>query len=183
MAKSKYDDLKNMNDFGIDLNNRVIWITGEILPTKSLEYLDSRLDVLEKARNAPITIKVNTPGGCIYESAGMAGRILASPCHITVDVGGIAMSGGLSIVAAGDLRRVSRLASLMHHQASTVVVGRTGKLRAELSQVLKEDKRRMEFLASRSRKPVEWWESVCVKGDYYITPEEAVAIGLIEEVY
>jgi ATP-dependent protease ClpP protease subunit len=41
----------------------------------------------------------------------------------------------------------------------------------------------MEFLAERSLKPVKWWEDVCEKGDYYITPAEALKIGLVDEVY
>lgn len=184
MAKqSKHDELKSMNDSGFDPVRRIIWVTGEILSTKSQEYLDSRMHLLESQGNRPITIKINSGGGCIYESAGMAGRILASPCHVEVDVVGIAMSGALSLVAAGDHRRISRLATLMHHQAATLLIGRSGKLNAEVQNLLKEDRRRMEFLAERSKKSVEWWESVCKKGDFYMTPQEALTYGIVDEVY
>ncbi len=184
MAKiNGYDIIKSMNESGVDLINRTIWITGDIVSTKSLEYLDSRMDLLEKQPHKPITIKINSGGGCLYESMGMAGRIASSPCHVITDLTGIAMSGALSLLAAGDHRRSSKLASLMHHQVATVIVGRSGKIESELKSLMKEDIRRMEYLAERSNKNLEWWQSVCVKGDFYMSPAEALSYGLLDEVY
>ncbi len=184
MAKNKeYEELKDVGDFGIDLKNRIIQITGEIISHKSLEYLDIRLTLLEKARNKPITIKVNSPGGCLYESMAMAGRVMASPCYIITDVTGIAMSGALSILAAGDERRASHLSTLMHHQVSAGVVGTRNTIQQFANDLHREDARRMKFLAERSNKPAEWWESVCKGSDYYMSPEEALSIDLVQEVY
>ncbi|HEY5688558.1 MAG TPA: ATP-dependent Clp protease proteolytic subunit [Yeosuana sp.] len=175
--------LKDRDDLGIDIVNRIIYFTGEISSLQSLEFLDARLTLLEKDGDDEIIIKINSPGGCIYESSGMAGRITSSPCTIITDVTGIAMSGAVSLLAVGDIRRVSKFASIMHHEARTLFIGRTGKLERDVEILKQEDHRRMQFLADYTNKPVSWWHEICKNGDYYITPEEALAIGLVDEVY
>lgn len=131
----------------------------------------------------PINLILNTPGGDVYDGLALIGAIELSitPVHITVL--GSAMSMGLFILASGHRRIAHRLSTLMYHEISSAswdkIEGMKNDLQeAERIQILCEN-----LLYSRTNiRKKDLLKYRRHKSEWYITPTEALRMGIIDEI-
>jgi ATP-dependent Clp protease protease subunit len=168
---------------GLDLENRVITIEGEI-EEGYFSYLDSAMSALELTDSeTPITIRLSTPGGSVYSGWAMVARIESSPCDVIVEGFGAVMSMGTILLAAGDKRRISRHASFMYHCSSYGVSDRHTQIKHLVKQGEKDELHTARYMSERSKKPVAFWKKLGADVDAYLTPEELLEIGIIDEIF
>ena len=184
-------NLEQALDNGVDFKNRTIRITGTIGAPNPMdagsEYfdfnlLDYALTELEAQSSNPVTIKINSPGGEVYEALAMIGRIKSSNCEIITEGFGAVMSAATLILMAGDIRKMSKYCVPMYHEISYGVGGDHESIKEQVAQSEKELKRWASYYEEFSNKNRAFWLSKMKKKEFYPTPEQMLEYGAIDEV-
>jgi ATP-dependent Clp protease, protease subunit len=130
-----------------------------------------------------INLYINTPGGHVY--AGMA--IYDTIQYIKPDVSticvGMAMSMGAILLCGGAPNKRFALpnAKIMIHQGSAGFQGTPADIEIHAKEVLSLRQRMAEIIAHHTKQKVEQ-VSKDIDRDRFMTPEEAKAYGIIDEI-
>ena len=129
-----------------------------------------------------VTLRINSPGGDVYEGLTIMNALRSHPATVTAVVEGLAASAASFIAVGGADRVVMRpTAELMIHEAMSFIGGNA----AEMSRVVDDLDRISANLstvyAERSGgDPAEWRERM--RAETWFSAEEAVAAGLADAV-
>lgn len=137
---------------------------------------------VKKARGKAINLRVNSPGGSVFEGAAMKAALDEHPEEVIVDVDGLAASAASFLIMGADTIRVASNAMLMIHDPHTVALGGAEELR-RVAETL--DKVKGQILdayegragAATGRDQLAEW----MAQEKWLTGEEAVAAGLADE--
>jgi ATP-dependent protease ClpP protease subunit len=175
--------LTQMFTRGLSIQDRVITLTGPIAEGGSLfSWFDACMNVLERRSRQSITVRIQSPGGVVYDALAIVGRIKSSKCHVVTEAYGEVMSAATLILASGDRRRISRYAWFMHHEGSYAQFGRTSEHEARLQQEKREEKVWARWMAELSKRDEQYWLESGRHVDLYLTADEAVEVGVADEV-
>lgn len=167
---------------GLDLENRVIQLTEDI-DDHHFDFFDAAMTILEKRSRELITIKINSYGGDVYTALGIVGRMLESKRTLHTKGYGKIMSASTAILAAGNKRSMSRLAWLMHHEASYSVEGRHSEISHEVKNSQKLSEQWCSLMSELTGIPKQYWLRNGVGKDFYLTPERCLALNIVDEVF
>lgn len=127
-----------------------------------------------------IILHVNSPGGDFFEGVAIYNALKNHPAKVTAVVDGIAASAASFIVQAGDIRRMSRAAQLMIHDASGVVIGNADDM-ADFAGVLNRTSDSIAGIyADRGGGTVADWRTA-MRAETWYSAAEAVEAGLADE--
>ena len=130
-----------------------------------------------------ITLYINSPGGSV--SAGMAiyDTMQFVPCDVSTVCFGTAASMGAFLLGAGapGKRRSLPNARIMSHQPLGGAQGQAADVEIQAKEILFVRQQLNTFIAEYTGQPVAKVEDDCDR-DFFMTPEEAVAYGIIDEV-
>jgi ATP-dependent Clp protease, protease subunit len=142
-----------------------------------LLYLDNQ------KRNTEISLYVNSPGGSVDDTMAVYDTMQFVSSPIATYCIGRAQSGGAVILAAGTKGKRFALphAKIMLHQPWGGVYGQAADIKIQAEEILKAKQMLNEVLAKHSGQPVEKIIAETER-DRYMTAEEALAYGLIDEV-
>ena len=166
------------------LEDRIIFLSGEItdemanLVVAQLIYLES------KDPTKDISIYINSPGGSV--TAGMA--IYDTMNYIRCDVAticvGMAASMGAFLLSSGTKGKRFALpnAEIMIHQVLGGARGQATDVAIQTQQLLKTKNKLHRILAENTGKDVAQVERDTER-DNYLTAEEALEYGLIDQVF
>jgi len=166
---------------GINLRDRVIQVTG-VIDQGDFDYLDAALNEMERKSKAAITIRINSPGGSVYEALAMVGRMKKSKCQIITEGYGHIMSAAVLLLSGGDKRRISRYAWAMHHEASYIIGGTHSDVKEEIEQMEREENMWATWMEEFSTHDKEYWRDICRKKNFYLTADECIEHGIVDEV-
>lgn len=165
------------------LKERIIFLGGEVTDVTA-DLLVAQLLFLEaEDPEKDIQIYINSPGGSV--SAGFA--IFDTMQYIKPNVSticiGRAASMGAFILAAGAKGKRFALpnADIMIHQPLGGTQGQAEDIRIQAEKIIQIRERINIILAERTGQPLERI-SKDTDRDYYMTADEAVAYGIIDEV-
>jgi ATP-dependent Clp protease, protease subunit len=165
------------------LRERIVFLGREVddeianLITAQLLFLEA------EDPGKDISLYVNSPGGSAY--AGMA--IYDTMQYVKPDVRTICMGMGMSAAAmilaggAAGKRMALPNAKVMIHQGSAGFRGTPADIEIHAQEVLSMTRRMAEILARHSGQPVDQ-VMVDIDRDRFMTPEEAKAYGLVDEI-
>jgi ATP-dependent Clp protease, protease subunit len=185
-AYDQYGQYQRYRQMSLDdmlLENRIIFLIGEINYARATEVIMKLLylDNLKKGRE--ISLYVNSPGGAvddtlaIYDTMRFVGSPVATYCI------GRAQSGGAVILAAGT--KGSRFAlphaKIMLHQPWGGVTGQASDIKIQAEEILKAKQTISRIMAQHTGQPLEKIMAETER-DRYMTAEEAKDYGLIDEV-
>lgn len=174
--------LEYLFESNIDLAGRVIRITGPI-GDGTYEDVDCQLSELERLNpRKGVTIRINSPGGSVYDALGIVGRMSSSSCPITTEGFGHVMSAATLILAAGKKRRLSEFAWVMHHKSQYMVGGSHDDVVDEVRQMEREEQMWSTWMAEFSVKDKNFWINIAKKKNFYATAKECLELGLIDEI-
>jgi ATP-dependent Clp protease protease subunit len=131
----------------------------------------------------PIHLIVNTFGGSVYDGLGLIGAIELSTTPVVVTCLGSAMSMGLFILASGHHRRAHHLSTMMYHQISLGAYDKIEGLRKDMEEAQRLEELCENILFKRTKlrkKDLEDYKTR--KADWYISAEEALKFGIIDEI-
>lgn len=130
-------------------------------------------------------VQVDSPGGVIYALMGILSTMEASEKPVLTFCNSLAMSCGLIMLAAGTkgYRYMSEHASLMLHEASGSLEGKTSEVKAELMELDRLNETVIELLAKYSKKNKAFYQNLIKKNlnnDFYITAKDALDWGIVD---
>ncbi|MFC8862660.1 head maturation protease, ClpP-related [[Kitasatospora] papulosa] len=141
-------------------------------------------DIVDELRSitAPnLRVRINSPGGSVFDGVAIANAIRLHPANVTVQVDGIAASIASVIAMAGDRIVMSPQSQLMIHDASGMCLGNSADM-AEMATLLDVQSDNIaDAYAERAGGTREEWRERMRAESWYLA-EEAVAAGLADEV-
>lgn len=165
------------------LKDRIIMLTGEVNDEMAASVVGQLLFLEAQDPNKDISIYINSPGGSV--TAGLA--ILDTMEHIRCDVSticvGMAASMGAVLLAAGTRgkRRILPNAETMIHQPLGGAGGQASDVLIRARHLERTRTRLTDLLAGYTGKDHETLMADMDR-DYFMTAEESVAYGLVDEM-
>lgn len=131
----------------------------------------------------PINLYINSPGGTVTDGLAIYDTIQYIKCPVHTVCMGMAASMGALLMTAGEKGHRSALpnARLMIHQPHGGASGQASDIAIHAEEILKTRRLLNEIVARHTGQSVEHVEKV-MERDYYMSPKEAVAFGLIDSV-
>jgi ATP-dependent protease ClpP protease subunit len=142
-------------------------------------YADEFLAELRQVTAPRIRLRINSPGGSVFEGVAIANALRAHPATVTVQVDGIAASIASVIAMAGDRVEMAPNSMLMIHEASGVCMGETADMlkMAEILDLISQNI--SNAYAARSGTDAAAWREAMRAETWYL-PDAAVAAGLAD---
>lgn len=138
-------------------------------------------DQIKAVKAKTLNLRVNSPGGDVFEAAAMLQALDEFPGQIEVDIDGLAASAASYVIMAGDTIRVANNGMLMIHNPSAIVWGSASEM-LRMADLLTKVKGQIldtyQRKASASRDQLSVW----MDAETWLTGQEAVDAGLADEV-
>jgi ATP-dependent Clp protease protease subunit len=160
---------------------RILFLRGP-LEDDTAPALIAQLLALDMESADPITLYIDSPGGvvtsmfAVYDTV----RLLRAPVHTTCV--GLAASAAAFLLATGTgTRAATPNARIMIHQPHGGTRGTAADIKIQAAEIALLRTRAEHILAERTGQPVDKIAADMLR-DYYLSAEEAVNYGLIDEV-
>ncbi|MFE2382200.1 head maturation protease, ClpP-related [Streptomyces misionensis] len=127
-----------------------------------------------------LRVRINSPGGSVFEGIAIANALRSHPANITIQVDGIAASIASVIAMSGDRIEMAPNTMLMIHDASGVCMGDSADMQemAELLDLI-SDNIADAYAARAGGTRAEWRDRM--RAETWYLPEDAVEAGLADE--
>lgn len=173
-------------EFGIDTFESIIYLHGDIQNGNLFDIVSKCRMVLkyrpEEDAEKPITVLLNSNGGDVYEALGIIDYFETLPVPVNVIARGRAMSAAAMILcSATGIRAASKNTTIMLHEASAEIYGKTADLKANADHIDELEDSFYKMLATKSNQTEEFWIKACRK-DFYLTANKALEYGLIDQI-
>lgn len=133
--------------------------------------------------NADITIYINSPGGSVQAGLAIFDTMQYIPCQVNTVCFGMAASMGAFLLSSGTKgkRRSLPNSRIMIHQPLGGAQGEATDLEITAKLILHTKEVLNTYMAAFCDQPIDKLR-VDTDRDFYMTPQEALAYGLIDEV-
>ncbi len=128
-----------------------------------------------------LTVRLNSPGGSVWEGLALANLLRSHSAHVTVVVDGIAASIASVIMLAGDEVVMGKQAQAMIHDAIGLTVGNPADHREMADLLDKQSDNIAAAYRDRAGGRIDSWRRK-MKAETWFSAEEAVAAGLADRV-
>jgi ATP-dependent Clp protease protease subunit len=130
-----------------------------------------------------IALYINSPGGLSYAGMAIYDVIQHVSCDVSTICVGMGMSAAAMILCGGTKGKRYALpnSKVMIHQGTAGTKGAPRDMEIHLKEVLATTRRMAEIISFHSGQPLEKVEQD-IDRDYFMTPEEAKAYGLIDDI-
>ena len=149
---------------------------------KSLEDLSDE-EIEKMLKENPVEFQNGFIKHSYHRAVAMIGRLKSSSCRIVTEGYGHIMSAATLLLAAGKKRRISKYCIFMTHQMSYYVGGSHAETKEEVAQVEKQERQWCNWMAELSDKDAEFWYDRTYKKNFYLTPQECLDLGVIDEIF
>jgi len=165
------------------LDNRIVFLIGEITYQRAAEVIMKMLYLDNLKRKSEISLYVNSPGGSVDDTMAIYDTMCFVSSPVATYCIGRAQSGAAIILAAGTKgsRYALPHAKVMLHQPWGGVSGQAADIKIQAEEILKAKDMINGILAKHTGQPVEKIAAETER-DRYMTAEEACQYGLIDEV-
>ncbi len=169
--------------YSLLLRERIVFLGQEVDDQVANLIISQMLYLEAQDPEKDISLYINSPGGAAY--AGMA--IYDVIQHVRPEVSTICVGMGMSAAAmvlcggAPGKRLALPNARIMIHQGSAGARGAPSDMEIQLREVLATTRRMAEIIAHHAGRSVEQ-VSQDIDRDYFMTPEEAMDYGLIDDI-
>lgn len=183
LSNPSYQRTREMTLDDMLLENRIIFMIGEISYRLSTEVIMKMLYLDNLKSGTEINLYINSPGGsvddtmAIYDTMSFIGSPVSTYCI------GRAQSGAAVVLAAGKKGKRFALphAKIMLHQPWGGVTGQASDIKIQAEEIIKAKKMINEVLSRHTGMDSKKLEEETER-DKYMSPEEALKYGLIDEV-
>lgn len=165
--------------------NRNLLLYGEINEQTANDMLMLLTKMSAEDPSAPINLYINSPGGDVQAGLTIVDVMNSLKCPVNTICYSLAASMAAVILAAGDKRYALKHATIMIHQP---LVGAQGWLKNDDVNAMAERSNRIrrtveEILAesTKGKTSLEAMHEACSR-DHFLTSEEALEMGLIDEI-
>ncbi|MFO0893421.1 MAG: ATP-dependent Clp protease proteolytic subunit [Phycisphaerales bacterium] len=182
-AAISYQRTREMTIDELLLENRVVFLIGEINYASASRVMMQMLYLENQKRSQDINFYINTPGGNVDDTLAIYDTMQFISSEVATYCIGRAYSGGAVLLAAGHAgkRHILPHAKVMIHQPWGGVGGQTTDIQIQAEQIIKDKRQLNQILARHTGQTV---EQVAKDGerDKFFSAEEAKAYGLVDEI-
>jgi ATP-dependent Clp protease protease subunit len=165
------------------LDNRIVFLIGEINYARAAEVIMKLLYLDNLKRESEISLYVNSPGGSVDDTMAIYDTMQFISSPVATYCIGRAQSGAAIILAAGTVGKRHALphAKVMLHQPWGGVTGQAADIKIQAEEILKAKKLIIELLSKHTGQSIEKITAETER-DRYMTADEAKKYGLIDDV-
>lgn len=165
------------------LKDRIIFLGGEVDDDTANIIVAQMLFLEADDPDKDIFLYINSPGGSVSAGLAIYDTMQYIKCEVNTICIGLAASMGAFLLAAGakGKRRALPNTEIMIHQPSGGTRGQATDMSIQVEQILAIKRKLNEILSKRTGQPIEKITEDTER-DNYMTPEEAKAYGLIDEI-
>ncbi|MBX3355791.1 MAG: ATP-dependent Clp protease proteolytic subunit [Phycisphaeraceae bacterium] len=178
-----YQRTREMSIDELLLENRVVFLIGEINYSSAARVMMQMLYLENQKRGQDINFYINTPGGNVDDTLAIYDTMQFISSEVATYCIGRAYSGGALLLAAGHAgkRHILPHAKVMIHQPWGGVGGQTTDIQIQAEQIIKDKRQLNEILARHTGQSV---DRIAKDGerDKFFSAEEAKSYGLVDEI-
>lgn len=179
-----YQRTREMSIDELLLENRVIFLIGEINHVSAARVMMQMLYLEDQKRGQEINFYINSPGGAVDDTLALYDTMQFISSDVATFCIGRAYSGGAVLLCAGSAgkRYILPHAQVMIHQPYGGVTGQTTDVQIQAEQIIKAKRTLNEIISKHTGKPV---DQVAKDGerDKFFSAQEAKSYGLVDEVF
>jgi len=185
-----YEKNKVKDAFSMSLENRVIYLIGEVtdemaaMVVAQLLVLDSGKDACEgKGKDSTIYLYINSPGGCVNAGLAIYDTIKHMKCDVSTICMGYAASMGAVILSGGTKgkRCILPHSEVMIHQPSSGFQGQASDIEIAAEHIKDLKGVLYEILSENCDKDIKVIEADCDR-DHWMKAEEAKEYGIVDNI-
>lgn len=168
------------------LKDRIIFLGEDVNPTTASLVVAQLLFLESEDPDKEIYLYINSPGGSVTDGLAIVDTMNYIKCPVSTTCLGLAASFGAVLLANGEKgkRYATPNAEILIHQpliGGNGISGQTTDIKIHADQMLKTRERLTKILSDKTGQPLEKVMQDTER-DYYMTAEEALEYGLIDEI-
>lgn len=141
--------------------------------------------ILREAGPGPINVRINSPGGDVFQGVAIHSLLARHPGSVTCYVDGLAASAASFIMLAGDHIVMARNAMVMIHDGMTGAYGNAATLKRSADLLEQVSENIADMYADRAGEDAAHWRGLMTvnaeDGTWFRGPD-AVSAGLADEI-
>lgn len=174
-------------EFGVDKDNRRIFLDGEI-HAESAQYIRRSILYLDSlSSEKPIELWICSEGGDEYCALSIYDTLSTIKCPVHTIATGMCMSVAPLLVAAGKVgeRYATPHSWFMVHQSwSEEIPSRVDEQKKAIEHAYEVGKQWYTLMAKHTKTSAIQWRRMCEKvGNTYFNAEEALEFGLVDQLW
>ena len=168
------------------LKDRIIFLGEDVNATTASLVVAQLLFLESEDPDKEINLYINSPGGSVTDGLAIVDTMNYIKCPVSTTCIGLAASFGAVLLANGEKgkRYATPNAEILIHQpliGGHGIAGQTTDIKIHADQMIKTRERLNQILSDRTGKPIEQIMQDTER-DHYMTAEEALEYGLIDEI-
>jgi len=165
------------------LENRIIFLQGEIFDGNANELVMKLLYLQSENRRKDIHFYINSPGGSVSATLAIYDTMQMISCPVATYCVGLAASGGAVLLAGGAKGRRYALthAKVMIHQPYGGVGGQVSDIEIQAEEIVKTRAVLNEILAEHTGQPIERIAKDCDR-DFYMNAAESKEYRIVDDI-
>ncbi|MDP1563896.1 MAG: ATP-dependent Clp protease proteolytic subunit [Pirellulaceae bacterium] len=182
-AYQNYQRQRQMTLGDLLLENRIVFLQGEIYTGNANELVMKLLYLQSENRKKDIHFYINSPGGDVIATLAIYDTMQILSCPVATYCVGHAMSGAAILLAGGTKGKRSALPNsrVMVHQPHGGVGGQVSDIEIQAREILRYRDVLNQILAKHTGKPID--EIVRdMDRDFFLSADEAKEYGLVDRV-
>ena len=182
-AYADYQRQRNMTVGDLLLDNRIIFLQGEINNASANELIMKLLYLQSSNRRKDIHFYINSPGGSVSAMLAVYDTMQILSCPVATYCVGLAASGGAVLLAGGTKGKRFALqhSKIMIHQPWGGVSGQISDIEIQAQQILQDRELLNQILAGHTGKTPEQIAADTDR-DYYLTAQQAKDYVLVDDI-
>jgi ATP-dependent Clp protease protease subunit len=181
-----YRDYQRQRQMTLDdllLENRIIFLPGEINDMRANALVMQLLYLQSENRRKDIHFYINSPGGSVSATLAVYDTMQILSCPVATYCVGLAASGGAVLLAGGTKEKRFALphAKVMIHQPYGHVGGQVSDIEIQADEILKTRDLLNRVLAEHTGQPIERIAQDTDR-DFYMSAEEAKQYGIVDDI-
>ena len=178
-----YQRQRNMTIGDLLLDNRIVFLQGEISTLSANEVVMKLLYLQSVNRRKDINFYINSPGGSVSATLAIYDTMKILSCPVATYCVGLAASGGAILLAGGTKGKRYALphSKVMIHQPWGGVGGQVSDIEIQANEILKDRETLNEILSECCGKPKDQIARDADR-DFYLSAAEAKEYGLVDNI-
>ncbi len=182
-AYGDYQRQRQMTLQDLLLENRIVFLQGEIWDGNANELVMKLLYLQSEHRRKDIHFYINSPGGSVTATMAIYDTMQVISCPVSTYCVGLAASGGAVLLAGGSSGKRFALAhsKVMIHQPHGGVGGQVSDIQIQADEIIKTRAELNQVLADHTGQDIAKIAEDTDR-DYYLNAEEAKAYGVVDDI-
>ena len=166
------------------LKDRIVFLSGEVNDDMANLIIAQLLFLEMEKPDADISLYINSPGGSVTAGMAIYDTMNYIKCDVRTVCVGMAASMGAFLLMAGEKGKRMALpnSEMMIHQPLGGASGQATDVEIRAKWLLKTKEKMTKLMAKMTGQTIKKLK-VDVERDYFMSAEEALAYGIIDEIY